>query len=108
MQSTLESLDRKIMVGMYQYVNTMIRGYPYRVVLIFRRNHDIFTYLAHNYIEEFRLILIPQSLHDSFKRLCIFLRGHNVGQVHLEYVQDNVDMEPVLHAHGSGGFSTYM
>jgi hypothetical protein len=58
MQSTLESLDRKIMVGMYQYVNTMIREYPYRFVHIFSRNHDIFTYLAHNYIDEFRLTLI--------------------------------------------------
>jgi hypothetical protein len=64
--------------------------------------------LAYNYIDEFRLILILQSLHDSFKRLCILLRGHNVGQVHFEYVQDNVDVEPVLHACGSGGFSTYM
>jgi hypothetical protein len=68
------------MVGMYQYVNTMIRGYPYRVVHIFRRNHDIFVYLTYNYINEFRLI----------------------------YVQDDVDGEPVLHAYGSGGFSTYM
>jgi hypothetical protein len=96
------------MVGMYQYVNTMIRGYPYRVVHISRRNHLIFTYLAYNYIDEFRLKLISQSLYDSFKRLCILLTRHNVGQVHLEYVQDNVDGEPVLHACGSGGFSTYM
>jgi hypothetical protein len=108
MQSTLDSLDRRIMVEMYQYVNTMIRGYPYRVVHVFRKNNDIFTYMAHNYIEEFRLILIPQSLHDSFKRLCILLRGHNVGQVYSEYVRDNVDGEPVLHACGSGGLSTYI
>jgi hypothetical protein len=86
----------------------MIRGYPYSFVHIFRRNYDIFTYLAHNYIEEFRLILIPQSLHNSFKRLYIILRGHNVGQIHFEYVQDNVDGEPVLHACGGDEFSTYM
>jgi hypothetical protein len=86
----------------------MIIGYPYKVVNIFRKDHVIFMYLAYDYIGEFRLILIPQSLHNSFKRLFILLRVHNVGQVHLEYVQDNVDGEPVLHACGGDEFSTYM
>jgi hypothetical protein len=97
-----------IMDGMYHQVRTLIRRYPYRVVRAFRRNHDIFAYLACNCNDGFHLILIPQNLHDSFKRLCILLRENIVVQVHLKYVGDNVDGEPILHAYDSYGFSAYL
>jgi len=86
-----------IMDGMYNHVRTLIRGYPYRVVRAFRRNHDIFACLACNCNDGFHL-------HDSFKRLCILLREHIVVQVHLKYVEG----EPILHAYDSYGFSAYL
>jgi hypothetical protein len=102
-----ESLNLMIMLGLYQPVGTMIRDYPYKVMHVIRSVHEIFLLLEHNFIDEFRLIQLPQRLHETFRRLLVINSLNNVNQFYLEYVGDTADGEPILHAYGSG-FSTYV
>jgi len=96
-----------ISLGMYQSVDTLIRGYPYLVILVFRRVHDIFIVLKHNFIDEFRIIRLPQRLHEPFRRLLIINKINNVNQFYIEYVCNMNDGESILRASGEG-FSIYV
>jgi len=104
---TLQTVNIMISLGMYQSVDTLIRGYPYVVILVLRRVHDIFVVLKHNFIDEFRIIRLPQRLLEPFRRLLIINKLNNVNQFYIEYVSNTDDGEPILRASG-WGFSTYV
>jgi hypothetical protein len=63
---------------MYEPVETLIRVYPYVAIQVYIRVHDIFVLLGYNFIEEVRIIQLPQSSHESFRRLMIISRLNNV------------------------------
>ena len=71
---------------MYQPIDRLIEGYLYVVVFVDRWFHDIFVVLKHNFIDEFRIILLPQRCHESFKRLLVLLQSNNVDDFYMEYV----------------------
>jgi hypothetical protein len=96
-----------ISLGMYHSVDTLIRGYPYLVILALRRVHVIFVALKYNFINEFRIIRLPQRLHKPFRRLLIINKLNNVNQFYIEYVGNTDDGQPILRASG-GGFNTYV
>jgi len=81
---TFEEIELLLSHGMYQPTDTLIEGYPYAVVLLHRRFH-IFVVLRHNFIHEFRLILLPQTCRESVRSLLVMLYSNNVDEFYLEY-----------------------
>jgi len=61
--------------------------------------------LRYNFFDEFRLLRLPQKLHEPFRILLIINRLNGVNSF-LEYVGNMDAGEPILRAYGSG-FSIY-
>jgi len=73
-----EQLNQMVSLGMDHPIETLIRDYPYLVILVDIRVHEIFVLLGYNFFEEFRLIRLRQRLHVPFRRLLIINRLNNV------------------------------
>jgi len=92
---------------MYQPTDTLIEGYPYGVVFVDRWFHDIFVVLKPTFIDEFRIILLPQRCHESV-RLLIILQSNNVNYFYIEYKgATDDDGELIFRAYGDG-FDMYI
>jgi len=104
---TFEEIELLLSQGMYQPTDSLNEGYPYAVALVHRQFHDIFVVLKHNFIREFRLILLPQRCRESVRRLLVMLYSNNVDEFYLEYESTTDKGEPIFRAY-CGWFDMYI
>jgi len=67
--SVQEQLDVMVCRGMDEPIETMIKNRPYLVLVVERRAREVFALLGYNFIDEFKLIRLPQRLHEPFEQL---------------------------------------
>ena len=84
---TLEPLLNQIMsLVMYMPIEDLIEDYHYEVVFVDRWFDDIFVVLNNCLIDEFNLIRLPQSYHESLTRFLGVLQSNNVQNLYIEYL----------------------
>jgi len=105
--SVQEQMNVMVTMGIDRPIETMIRDYPYLVLLVEIRVCEIFVLLGYNFFDQFKLIRLPQRLHEPFKQLLIISRLNGVDSFFIEYAGNKNDGEPILRAYSSG-FSTFV
>ena len=100
-------IDRKMFLGLYEHIDELIEGYPYKVVLVDRWGDDIFVVYHKILIDVFRVLQIPRRCHETFTSFFERLKANNIQNCYLEYVGRADDVEPVFKVYG-GGFSVYV
>jgi hypothetical protein len=73
-------VDIRIEAGLYDSADSMLVGYPYRVieVQVSEQENEIFVVLDHPFFDEIRVINVPQRSHEPLRRLLIIMRLNNV------------------------------
>jgi len=66
-----EQLDEMVAVGADEPIDTLIVNHPYLVFVVERGRED-FALLGYDFLDTFKLIRLPQRLHEPFEQL--FLR----------------------------------
>jgi len=94
-------------LGLYEHIDELIEGYPYKVVLVDRWGDDIFVVYHKILIDVFRVLQIPRRCHETFTSFFERLKANNIQNCYLEYVGRADDGEPVFKVYG-GGFSVYV
>ena len=88
--------------GIYQSLDTLIAGQFYDLVKVYRRFHDIFVVLKHNFLTEFKVILLPQRCHANLNTFLNIINDYHVQYSYFNYLGDTNVGEPVLLVDGGG------
>jgi len=88
-------------------IEELIAGYPYAVMFVDRWFGDIFVVVENCLIDEFTLLRLPQTYHESFTRFLDVIRSSDVHDFFIEYLGSAEEGQPLLRAYG-GRFCTYL
>jgi len=83
-------------------VENRIVNHPYSVLVVERRDHEVFALLGKTFLDDLTLIRLPQRLHEPFEQLLVLGRFNGFDSFFVEYTGNVNNGKPVFMVHGKG------
>jgi len=105
------SLEEELRVmaaaGLNEPIENLIVDHPYLVFVVERRDREVFALLGKYFLDDLKLIRLPQRLHEPFEQLVLISKMNGIDTFFIHYTGNLNNGKPIFMACGKG-FSTYV